>query len=203
MTKASWGCFKKNDGMDKHDFESAVLSLSKLGIISDQRNIKESKTGPFPFQYAINNVSFESKQLIELSNDNTGLSKYEFLKIILDNVIEKNRENHKALMEIYNVLAWAAFEEENNDYFTLNQSLIKEHFLWQNQSNTSENDLIKIMVKIIPDNSGCQECQQLASKDYEVADFLSNMPIPSKNCQKINGICLALGQPISTLNFGN
>ena len=180
--------------MNKSELYGLIKTLSDLGIVSDKRTIKPINTGPFRFKYPVDNFLITSDDINTLVKDNPNLNKYKVLRLILDDVIDKNKTDYFALMEIYSALAWAAFEYDNKDHFMLNKKRIHSHFM--SQCIEQKKDIKKVQVAIIPDNSDCDKCKKLAAKKFEVDEFLTNMPIPVKGCTKINGICIALGQPV-------
>jgi len=187
--------------MTKNDTNRIIKSLSDLGIVSDKRTLKPINTGSFRFKYPVNNFLITSDKIIEFVQDNPDLDTYKILRLVLDDVIDKNEADYFALMGIYNVLAWAAFENENKDHFRLNQKRIHAHFVYQYDADFAEKnkDITKTQVVIIPDNSNCDMCRKLEGEKFEIMDFLGNMPIPVKGCTKSNGICIALGCPVSVM----
>jgi len=187
--------------VNKNELQKLIKSLSDLGIISDRRNREQINTGFFRFKYPVNNFSMFTAEIIDVVTGNPSLDRYRILRLILNEVIDKNESDFFSLMKIYSTLAWAAFENGNEDHFMLNQKRIYCHFMLQYDANYAEQnkDLIKTLVHIIPDNSNCGMCKILANNRYEVDAFLENIPIPASGCTKSNGICIALDSPISVL----
>ncbi len=190
--------------MTQNEIKSLIYKLSGLGVISDKRNIKQINAGPFQSKYAVNNFELSSDDVISLVKENPELDKYELLRLVLSDVIEKNRTDHFALMGIYYVLAWAAFENENPDHFLLTQKGINANLMMQYNPTLAEQnkDFVKTFVRVIPDNnSSCDKCKKLAGINYDVNDFLDDLPIPVKGCTKENGICIALGHIMTEMRY--
>jgi hypothetical protein len=188
--------------MTQNEIKGLIYKLSGLGIISDKRNIKVMNAGPFNIKYAVNNFELTSEDVISLVEENPESDKYELLTLILNDVIDENPADYFALMGIYYVLAWAAFENENPDHFLLTQKGINANLMMQYNPTLAEQnkDTVKTFVRVIPDNnSSCDRCKKLAGINYEVTDFLDNLPIPVKGCTKENGICIAGGTIMTAL----
>jgi hypothetical protein len=190
--------------MTKNEFNSLLNILSKLGIISENRNIKLINTGPFNIKYPVNNFSMTTEHLNNLVEKNPLYDKFNILNLILKDVLDKNETDYFALQEIYSVLAWAAFENNNKDHFLLNQKRIYANIMMQYDPIYAEEnkDFIKTYIVVSPDNNpNCNKCSKLVGRNFEVKDFLDNLPIPVKGCTKVNGICIALGSILTALHF--